>query len=280
MLGLGFLFPNFIIHFIIQIILVTPVIVINFHIYKKGLKSLFRFHPSMESLVSIGTIASLLYSIYSFIFFIVNGSKGALYLDSVSTILVLVQLGKYFETISLNKANDTIRLLLEKTPKSCTKLVNDKEVICNVSEVKIGDILVAKPGDNIAVDGIITNGFFFFFESILTGEAMPIDKKVNDKVYTSTSNLNGVIYYMATAVGSDTEVSKIIKMVEETQMSKAPIERLADKVANVFTKVVLGIAIIAFSIWLIIKKDFSFALNIFVSIYHYILFSHTLLNYF
>lgn len=271
MIGLPFFFYNSNpkIYVIIQLCLTIPVIILSKDLYYKGLRNLIRFKPSMESLVAVGTIASFIYSIYSTVLIFIDQVHAlhSLYFESVVVILFLIQLGKYFEVKSLSRANNSINELLKKAPGKCLVSRDNSEVEVEVSEVKKGDIIIARPGDSIAVDGVVTKGLTSLDESMLSGESLPVEKTISSLVYAGTINLTGHIEYCATGIGQETMLAKIIKMVEDAQASKAPIERLADKVAGVFTKVVISIALIALIIWLICSKgNIDFSLRIFASI--------------
>ncbi len=271
MIGLPFFFVNSnpIWYVIIQLCLTIPVMIINYQFYYKGYRNLFHFKPSMESLVSVGTSASFLYSIYSFVLLIGGDAHAVhnLYFESVVVILCLIQLGKYFEAKSLTKANGSLKELMKITPDKCLiKTANgEKEEL--VSSIIVHDLIIAKPGDSIAVDGKIITGYTSLDESMLSGEALPVEKTNGDLVFAGTINLSSQIEYEAVSVGSQTMLAKIVKMVEEAQASKAPIERMTDKVAGVFTKIVLLIALVAFTIWMIVtKSDWDFSLRVLVSV--------------
>lgn len=253
----------------LQLVDVIAVIILSFNIFKKGYFNLFRFHPSMESLVSLGCTASLGYSLYSYISYIITYNSvhlSNLYFESVVVILFLIQLGKYFETKSLAKANNSINELLKASPSTCKVLVNNEVITKEINEVIEGEIIFATVGDSIAFDGKVIEGNCSIDESMLTGESIPNDKVKDSLVFCGTKVTNGFVKYIVNNKGEDMMISKIIKMVEEAQASKAPIEKITDKVANVFTKVVLSIAIISFIIWFIVTKDFNHSITTAVSI--------------
>lgn len=252
---------------ITQLILCLPPLILGKNFFTKGLSLLFRGHPNMDSLVAVGAGASLIYSIV--MTYAISFNPHAvhnLYFESVAVVITLVKLGKYFESRSKKKTASAIKKLMELAPDTSLVFVDGKEVSLPTSEVKVGDILIAKAGDKISLDGIITDGKTSVDESMLTGESMPVSKTLGDSVTGGSLNLNGVIYYKVTRIGTDTTLSKIIKFVEEAQSKKAPISKTADKVAGIFTPVVIAIALITAAIWLIVGKDISFALKTFTSV--------------
>ena len=252
---------------ITQFILCLPALILGKNFFTKGLSLLFRGHPNMDSLVAVGAGASLIYSIV--MTYTISFNPHAvhnLYFESVAVVITLVKLGKFFEERSKKKTASAIKKLMELTPDTSTIVIDGTEKVIPTSEVKVGDILVAKAGDKITLDGIITEGKTLVDESMLTGESMPVEKKVGDNVTGGSLNVNSVIYYKVLRIGADTTLSKIIKFVEEAQAKKAPISKTADKVAGVFTPVVITIATIAALGWLIAGKDLSFALKVFTSV--------------
>lgn len=252
---------------ITQFILCLPALILGKNFFTKGLSLLFRGHPNMDSLVAVGAGASLLYSIV--MTYTISFNPHAvhnLYFESVAVVITLVKLGKFFEQRSKQKTTSAIKKLMELSPDTATIVVDGKEKVMPTSEVKVGDILVAKAGDKITLDGVVIEGKTLVDESMLTGESMPVVKTVGDSVTGGSLNVNSVIYYSVSRVGADTTLSKIIKFVEEAQAKKAPISKTADKVAGIFTPVVITIATIATLCWLIAGKDISFALKVFTSV--------------
>lgn len=245
-----------------QLVLVLPVIAINFKFFKNGFSALVRLKPNMDSLVAIGSGASFLYSIISLFFF----DGGHLYFESAGMILTLITIGKYLETISKGKTKDAINALIDLVPEKSIILKDGNEVEIDSSLIEENDLVVVKPGMRIAVDGEIVNGSASIDQSAVTGESVPIDLTVGDKVISGTVNKNGTFVFKATAVGEMSTLSRIIALVEEASSSKAPAQRLADKIASIFVPVVIAIAIVAFAVWLIISKDFEFAFSIGVSV--------------
>ncbi|MBS5282141.1 MAG: heavy metal translocating P-type ATPase, partial [Butyricicoccus pullicaecorum] len=184
-----------------------------------------------------------------------------LYFESAAKILTLVTLGKYFETRAKKKTGEAISKLMDLRPKTAVILRDGTEVTVPIEEVQIGDLVVVRPGQNIPVDGIITEGQAALDEAALTGESIPVEKGVGDTVIAATINKNGFITFRASRVGDQTTLSQIIRLVEEASASKAPIAKLADRVAGVFVPIVLGIALITLIVWLLVGQTFTFALS-------------------
>lgn len=273
MLGIGL--PNIInpesnpLYFaLIQIILVAPSIAVGYKFYTIGFKTLFRGAPNMDSLIGIGTGAAVLYGIYAtiMIFLGYESYVNELYFETAGVIITLILLGKYMESVTKGKTSDSIKMLMGLAPKNATVLEDSEEVIKPIEEVEVGDILVLKPGERIPVDGNVVKGNTSIDESMLTGESIPIEKNVGDKVIGGSINNHGLIHFEATKVGKDTTLSQIIKLVEDAQGSKAPIARLADVIASYFVPVVLAIATIAGVAWYISGKSVVFSLAIFIAV--------------
>ncbi|MEG0692881.1 MAG: heavy metal translocating P-type ATPase, partial [Oscillospiraceae bacterium] len=253
---------------LVQVVLVIPVIFAGYKFYTNGFASLFKLHPNMDSLVAVSTTAAFLYSIYSTIQILLGDIHGAhrLYFESVGVIIALILLGKFLEARSKGKTGEAIRALMSLAPKTANVIRDGVEMEISVDDVKIGDTVIIKPGQSLPVDGVITLGTTSIDESMLTGESMPVDKQVSDKVYAATINKNGSVSYRAERVGEDTTLSKIISLVEEAAGSKAPIAHLADVISGWFTPTVMVIALLSAIAWLIAKQDIEFALTIFISI--------------
>ena len=253
---------------IAQIILLTPIVIAGNKFYTVGFKALIRKNPNMDSLIALGTTAAIVYSLYS-VYGIITGNPGAvhgLYLESAGVIITLIMLGKSLEALSKGKTSDAIKKLMGLSPKTATLIIEGKETEMPIEDVEIGHIILVKPGEKIPVDGEVIEGFTSIDESMLTGESIPIDKKIGDKVFAATINKNGIIKFKATKVGNETALAQIIKLVEDAQGSKAPIAKMADIVAGYFVPIVVAIAIIAFAGWLIAGHTIAFALTIFISI--------------
>ncbi len=253
---------------LLQLLLVMPIIGVGYKFYTIGFKSLFKNDPNMDSLIAVGTTSAVLYSMYN-TYLIFTGDLHAvhsLYYETAGVIITLILLGKTLESISKGKTSEAIKKLLELAPKTALIERDGKEVEVSVEEVLVGDTIIVKPGSQIPVDGVITEGVTSIDEAMLTGESMPVDKKVGQNVYAASLNVNGFVKFKATKVGADTALAQIIKLVEEAQTKKAPIAKLADVVSGYFVKVVVLFAIIVSIIWFIVTKDIEFSLKIFISI--------------
>lgn len=259
-----------------QLILCLPIIIVNIKYFIVGFKMLFKLTPNMDSLIAVGSTAALIYGIYA-IFNIYFGLKYNnmhlahqysmdLYFESAGTILTLITVGKYLETRSKGKTSDAITKLINLSPKTAIVLRNNKEIEIPTSEVITGDIVTVKPGQQIPVDGIIVEGFSSVDEAYITGESIPVDKSVSDKVTGATINKTGYFKFKATRVGEDTTLSQIIKLVENATSSKAKISKLADKVSYIFVPTVIAIAIISTIVWLILGYGISFSLSIGIAV--------------
>lgn len=252
----------------VQLILAIPVMIAGIKFYLKGFPNLFKLHPNMDSLVAVGTTSAFLYSVYSFIK-IIRGDLHAvhhLYFESTAIIIALVMLGKYLEANSRNKTGEAVKKLNKLSPKTAVLITPDGEKTVSVEDIKIGDTILIKPGERFCCDGKIWEGHTTADESMLTGESLPVEKTKGDSIFAGTVNLNGTASYTAEKVGFDTSLSHIIKMVEEASGSKAPIAKIADKVAGVFVTAVIIIAVISSLIWYITSKDFELSLKIFISV--------------
>ena len=259
-----------------QLILCLPIIIVNIKYFVVGFKMLFKLTPNMDSLIAVGSIAALIYGIYA-IFNIYFGLKYNnmhlahqysmdLYFESAGTILTLITVGKYLETRSKGKTSDAITKLINLSPKTAIVLRNNKEIEIPTSEVITGDIVTVKPGQQIPVDGIIVEGFSSVDEAYITGESIPVDKSVGDKVTGATINKTGYFKFKATRVGEDTTLAQIINLVENATSSKAKISKLADKVSYIFVPTVIAIAIISTIVWLILGYGISFSLSIGIAV--------------
>ncbi len=258
---------------ITQIILVVPVLIAGNKFYKVGFKALLHRSPNMDSLIAIGTSAAIVYSLYS-TYVIFTGEPMAvdmavthgLYFETAGIIIALILLGKFLEARSKGKTSEAIKKLMGLAPKTAIVIENGVEVERKIEDVVVGDIIVVKPGSKIPVDGEVIFGETAVDEAMLTGESMPVSKKIGDKVYTASINKNGLIHFKASKVGSDTALAQIIKLVEDAQGSKAPIAQMADIVSGYFVPIVILIAIVASLAWLISGESIAFALTIFVSV--------------
>lgn len=245
-----------------QLIFLIPILIVNRKFFTNGFSALIKLNPNMDSLVAVGSGASLIYSLISMFLF----ENHHLYFESAGMILALITVGKFLETLSKGKTKDAINSLIDLVPEKSIILKDGIETEIDSSLIQEGDLVVIKPGMRIAVDGIITNGSGSIDQSAVTGESVPVDLTTNDKVISGTVNTNGNFIFKATQVGDESTLSRIISLVEDASSSKAPAQRLADKIAAIFVPVVIIIAIIAFVIWLIIGKGFEFAFSIGVSV--------------
>lgn len=259
-----------------QFLLVLPVMITNNKYYTVGYKTLFNRSPNMDSLIAIGTSAAVLYGIFA-IYKIGYGLGHMdmdmvmhysmdLYFESAGVILALITLGKFLEARAKGKTSDAIKKLIDLSPKTALVERNDQEIEIPIEEVEKGDIVIVKPGQLVPVDGKIIFGNSSIDESMLTGESIPVEKKVGDKVIGASVNKSGFFKFEAENVGDDTTLSQIIKLVEEASSSKAPISKLADKISGIFVPVVIGIAVLATIIWLFMGATFEFALSIGIAV--------------
>ena len=252
---------------IIQFVLVSAVIVSCFNIWTSGFKNLLRLAPNMDSLIFIGTAVAYFYSLtISILMFLGTKVEANLYYESAALILVFISLGKYLEVMTKGKTSEAIKKLIGLQPKEATIIKDNEEIKIPISEVKVGDIILVKPGEKIPVDGVVIDGYSGVDEKAITGESIPVEKKKDDEVIGATINKTGVLKFKATRVGKDTMLAQIIKIVEEAMGSKAPIQLLADKVSFYFVPSVISIAIFAFAIWLLLGQPLALALTVFVAV--------------
>ena len=252
-----------------QLALVIPIVAVGNKFYTIGFKSLIQGSPNMDTLIMLGTGAAVIYGIYN-IFQIFGGhfeAVDSLYFETAGVIITLILLGKLLETISKGKTGEAIKNLMGLAPKIAIVIQDGEEKEVPINDVAIGDVIVVKPGAKIPVDGIITEGQTAINEAMLTGESMPVDKKMGDTVYAASLNTTGTIRFKVEKTGSDTVLAQIIKLVEDAQSSKAPIAKLADIVAGYFVPIVCTIAAIASIAWFFgTGGDIKFALTIFISV--------------
>ena len=253
---------------IVALILCIPVMVSGYKFYTLGFPALFRGAPNMDSLVAIGTTASFVYSVYSSIlsFIGLNPHGDNLYYESAAVIITLVQFGKYLEARSKGKTGEAIKKLMGLQPKTARIIENGEEKEIKIEDLKVGNILIVRPGEKIPVDGEIIEGYSSVDESMLTGESIPIEKNIGDKVVGASINKTGTFKFKATKVGDDTALAQIIKLVEDAQGSKAPISHIADVVSSYFVPAVISIALISGIAWFIAVHNFVFSLTVFVSV--------------
>ena len=233
-----------------------------------GIKNIKYKSPNMDTLVMLGVTSSFLFSTFN-MFMILKGNQNYvenLYFESVCVILYLIKFGRYIDNISKEKTKDAIKGLVTITPKVATIYKNNKEIEVSIDEVKKGDILIVKPGNRFAVDGIITDGNSHVDESFISGESTPVKKNINDKVVAGAINLDGTILYKALNIGKDSTISEIVRLVVEAMNTKAPIARIADKASGIFVPIVMLIAITTFIIHLIIGYNFNSSIIYFVTV--------------
>ena len=252
-----------------QLLLTLPAVWIGRGFYQRGFRNLIKRHPNMDSLIAVGTSAAFLYSLYSVsqVFLGHHAFVHQLYFESVAVIIALVLLGKYLESSAKGKTSQAIQSLLELVPSQATVIRYGEAVTIDTDDIRVGDIIRIKPGERMPVDGLVTEGQTFVDESMMTGESVPIEKKVGDTITSATINQNGSIDYQATRVGSDTTLAQIVRLVEEAQGSKAPIAALADKISLYFVPIVLSLATLSALGWYFLAgESLSFSLSIFVAV--------------
>ncbi len=252
----------------IQAVLATAVIIVCFNIWQSGAKKLIKMGPNMDTLILVGTATAYFYSLINLIllYFGKEVSMDSFYFEAAAFILIFISLGKYLEAITKGKTSEAIKKLMGLQPKTAVIIKDGRELEISISEVKVGDIILVKPGEKIPVDGIVVDGYSGVDEKAITGESIPVEKKKGDEVIGATINKTGVLKFKATRVGKNTMIAQIIKIVEDAMGSKAPIQLLADKVSFYFVPVVFGIAFLAAIIWLLSGQPLSFALMIFVAV--------------
>ena len=256
---------------LVQLLLVVPIMYINDKYYKVGFRTLWHRSPNMDSLIALGSAAAFIYSIWVMFQLaygvghmdmeLVERYHMSLYFESAGTILTLITLGKYLETRSKGKTGEAISRLMDLTPKTATVLRNGTETEVPVEQVQAGDLILVRPGGSVPVDGVVVEGASSVDESALTGESIPVDKEVGDTVISASINKSGALTLRATRVGEDTTLAQMIRLVDEAASSKAPIAKLADKVAGVFVPAVIGIALVTAAVWLIATASVERALT-------------------
>ena len=252
-----------------QLLLTLPAVWIGRGFYQRGFRNLIKQHPNMDSLIAVGTSAAFFYSLYSVsqVFLGHHPFVHQLYFESVAVIIALVLLGKYLESSAKGKTSQAIQSLLELVPSQATVIRYGEAVTIDTEDIRVGDIIRIKPGERMPVDGLVTEGQTFVDESMMTGESVPIEKKIGDTITSATINQNGSIDYKATRVGSDTTLAQIVRLVEEAQGSKAPIAALADKISLYFVPIVLSLATLSALGWYFLAgESLSFSLSIFIAV--------------
>ena len=260
-----------------QFLLLLPILYVNQKYFKVGFRTLFRGSPNMYSLIAIGASAAVIYGCFAIFrigyglghgdMALVEQYSMDIYFESAGTILTLITVGKYLETKSKGKTSAAITKLMDLSPKTAIILKEDgSEEQIPTEDVKEGDVFLVKPGSLVPVDGLVLEGNSSVDESAITGESIPVEKSAGDKVVSATVNKAGALKCRAEKVGEDTTLSQIIRLVEEAGASKAPIARLADKIAGVFVPIVIGIALLAAIIWLIAGAGFEFAMSVGIAV--------------
>ena len=267
---------NAVVAALLQLLLTLPVVYLNRVYYTRGLKALWHRSPNMDSLIAVGSLASLIYGIAALFRMSYGMGHGDmetvefyrenLYFESAAMILTLITLGKFLETRAKGKTGDAIRALMDLSPKTAEVRREDAVIEISVEEVKVGDIIIVRSGGSIPVDGTVTEGRAAVDQSALTGESIPVEKLPGDTVAAATINTEGYLEFRADKVGEDTTLAQVIRMVEEAGGSKAPIARLADKIAGVFVPVVMGIAAVTFGIWMLAGYGLETALTCAISV--------------
>ena len=249
-------------------IFTTIVLFIGRDIIKNGYKNLIHGTPNMDTLVAIGVLSSYIYSLFG-TFMIFKGDFSYihnLYYESAAIVIFFIKIGKYIENKNKDKTKEALQELMTITPNQATIIRNGKEIIVTIDEIKKGDIVLAKPGEKIAVDGTVTEGTTHINEAFITGESIPVKKEKGQKVIAGSINYEGTIKYEAEKIGKESTVSEIVRLVVEATNTKAPIAKIADKISGYFVPTIIVLSIISFIVWLIITKDIGFAINIFVTI--------------
>ncbi len=241
----------------VQMVLALIVLFVNRKFFVSGFRTLFHGGPNMDTLVSLGAGASFVYS-FAMLFF----SDGkSLYFETSAMIVTLITFGKCLESMSKGRTTDALKSLVKLSPKTANVIRDGNETVIEASRVKEGDIFIVKPGESVPVDGVVLEGASSVDEAALSGESIPVDKEANSLVSAATLNQNGFLKCRAVRVGRDTTLSKIIRMVSEASATKAPIEKIADRVSGIFVPAVILVSLVTFSVWKFLGADFSFALS-------------------
>ena len=250
------------------LILAITACIFGWDILKNGYKNLVHKSPNMDTLVGLGVLSSIIYSLYG-TFMILKGNTAYvnnLYYESAVIIIFFIKIGKYVENRNKDKTKEVISQLMMITPKHATVLRNGEQVQVTIDEINVGDIVVCKPGEKIAVDGEIVDGITHIDESFITGESMPVKKEKGKKVIAGSINYEGTIEYKAEKIGKNSTVSEIVKLVVEATSTKAPIAKIADKISGIFVPTIMIIAVLSGLVWFAINRDVSWAINVFISV--------------
>ncbi len=254
-----------------QFLMTLPIVIVNKKYYLNGFKTLLHRAPTMDALIAVGSGAALVYGVFALYqigYGLGHGDAGRvhyymhdLYFESAGMILALVTLGKYFETRAKKRTGEAISKLMDLRPQTATVQRDGQELTVPIEQVQVGDLVVVRPGQGVPVDGVIVSGYAALDEAALTGESIPVEKGEGDTVIAATINKTGFFTFRASRIGDDTTLSQIIRLVEEASASKAPIAKLADKVAGVFVPVVLAIAAATALAWIFAGQSFTYALS-------------------
>ena len=267
---------NAVVAALLQLLLTLPVVYLNRTYYSRGLKALYHRNPNMDSLIAVGSLAALVYGIAALFRMAWAAGNGQwetvvlysenLYFESAAMILTLITLGKFLEARAKGKTGDAIRQLMDLSPKTAVVIRDGQEVELPVAQVCVGDCVVVRSGGSIPVDGTVLEGRAAIDQSALTGESVPIEKVPGDVVAAATVNREGYLVFRADKIGEDTTLAQIIRLVEDSGGSKAPIARMADKIAGVFVPVVMAVAFGAFLVWMLVGQSFEFSLSVGISV--------------
>lgn len=269
------LFNNVPIFAVTQLILVIPIMILNQHYFTSGVKRLIKLSPNMDSLIAIGTLSAFIYGIYATIMIvygyfydemIMHHYHHQIYFEVAGAILTFVTIGKYIEENSKHQTLGALEKLLDLTPDIALRKIDGGEEEVPLHLIQVNDLVLVKPGMLIPLDGVIVEGQTTVNQASITGESLPVEKGIGDRVIGATQNLMGAFVMRVEKVGQDTTLAQIIKLVEEASNSKAPLAQLADQISSVFVPIVIALSLIAFVVWLFLEGDFSFALRIAVAI--------------
>ena len=256
---------------LLQVLILVPILLLNSKYFTNGFKMLFKKSPNMDSLIAIGSVAAVVYGVFAMFMIayglghndmaLVETYRKDLYFESAGTIVTLITVGKYLEAKSKGKTGEAIQKLMKLAPKTVTVVKEDVEKVIEVSKLVVGDIFIVRPGEQIGADGIVVDGNSTVDESALTGESIPVQKTKDSTVLSASMNVNGTIKVEAKKVGEDTAFSKILEIVDKASASKAPIARLADKIAGIFVPIVMCISLVTAIVWLLCGSTVTFALS-------------------
>ena len=259
-----------------QFLLILPILYLNKKYFINGFKNLYHGAPNMDSLVGLGSAASALFGVFAIFrmgyglghgdMLLVEEYSKNLYFESAGTIVTLITVGKYLEAKAKGSTSEALKKLMSLAPKTAKVIRDGEEVEISVEDLSVGDEVVVRPGESIPADGVIIKGSTSVDESVITGESMPVDKMTGDKVTSATINRSGYIHFTAKRVGEDSTINQIIHLVDEASSSKAPIAKMADKIAGIFVPAVISIALVAGGVWLLNGASVEFAFSIAISI--------------